>query len=345
MPRRRALRLLLALFTLSPRAAVAQPSAPSPASAERVSATLDWQRAPGAEQCLDAPALEQGVEMRLARRVFVQAEPQTRPTSPAVRIRGRIAPRPGAGFHAELELETLDGESLGRRELETHAEHCSALDESLALVVALMVDIPPEKLPARPVAPAPRAFTPIAVPKTTHAPREPWQVEVTLLGTFGIGLLPEPAVGVRAGVGVAPPAFWLTELEATYWPAQERERGGVGTELGLMTLGLFVCPLTFESGWLGLRICAGQELGRVHAAGFGFDRDREHARLFFDAGARLRGVLRLTGALELRAGIGVALPFSRDRFVYAERDGSHPELFQVAPVVGTGELGLGLHFD
>jgi hypothetical protein len=243
----------------------------------------------------------------------------------------------------------LDGEPLGRRELETHAEHCSALDESLALVLALMVDIPPERLPARPAptpAPVPpRPATRIAVPKATHAPREPWRVEATLLGTLGIGLLPEPALGARLGIGVEPPAFWLTELEATYWLTEQREQAGVGTELGVMTLGLFVCPLAFDSGRVGLRACAGQAIGRIRAAGFGFDRDREHVRVFYDLGARLRGVLRLAGPLALRVGVGLAVPLSRDRFVYAERDGTHPELFQVSPVVGTGELGLGLHFD
>src|SRR5262245_1336769 len=107
--------LFVVLCVLPSSTALAQPAAPS----ERVAATFDWQRAPGAEECIDAPVLEQGVEIRLARRVFVSAREATA-SRVAVRVKGRIEPRAGSGFHAVLELETLDGTSLGRRELETN---------------------------------------------------------------------------------------------------------------------------------------------------------------------------------------------------------------------------------
>ena len=91
------------------------------------------------------------------------------------------------------------------------ASHCSALDDSLALSVALLVDQPPDpEPPASPTEPAgPPALappaappapsklpTPITSPADVSAPREPWQLRFGVAVAAGWGVLPaiEPAL-------------------------------------------------------------------------------------------------------------------------------------------------------
>lgn len=321
-------------------------ASPAVAADAHVTARLEWQRAAGAEDCIASDALERGVEARLARSVFVQSG------SSDVIVHGAIEPRPGSGFRARLEMVTPSGQSLGTREIETTAPHCSALDDSLALVVALMVDVPPEELPpaelphAQPPPaprPAPRPSTPIAVPRATHAPRAPWRFEADANMALGFGMLPDPAAGIAASLAIEPPSFVLTELEGRFWFPQSVETGGAGADFSLVSVGLFLCPLAFGDP-LTVRVCAGQEVGRIGVSGFGFDHNRDRAPLVYDLGAFLRASLPLTGLLGIQGRLGAAVPFSRDRFVYSAADGSKVELFRAWLVLAAAELGIELHF-
>ena len=109
---------------------------PTRAEAPAPTATLDVNRAEGAESCLEATALQTAVERRLERSVFVP------PGRSAVGVKLHFERRADRTFVAEVELLDRHGTPLGRRELKTRAAHCSALDDSLALVVALLVDSP-----------------------------------------------------------------------------------------------------------------------------------------------------------------------------------------------------------
>ncbi len=78
------------------------------------------------------------VEFRLQRRAFRRDRPAT--------LYVRIAlhkKKADANWSADISTRDAAGSFLGTRSLITNAAHCSALDDSLALVVALLVDAPP----------------------------------------------------------------------------------------------------------------------------------------------------------------------------------------------------------
>jgi hypothetical protein len=299
-----------------------------------VTASFDWKRGPGADSCIDADTLGREVERRLARPVLVPKR------SADLVIDGTLS-RGSPGWHAKLVLRRADGTALGRRDLTTLAEDCSSLDESLALVVALMVDIPRSDI--EPAEPAPVAKPRgVVVPAETYAPRRPWHFDVAVLPVVAVGIAPKPVPGGRVLLSLTPPSFARFELEASgYLSARaDAEREGAGSDFQAATVGVFVCPLALG----GLSLCGGQVLARLAAAGFGFDQSFQQSRLAAAVGVRGRLELPLVGPLSLRAGLGADGFVWRDRFFYTRADGSKSQLFRVAPLVGSAEVGFGLSF-
>jgi hypothetical protein len=322
-------------------AAAAVAVAPGARAATRapVHAALDWHRLPGGESCSDAATLERAVESRLGRKIFVSH------ASADVVVVARVGPaRRGTGWVADLELRTADGQVIGTRELTTADRSCSALDPSVALVVALMVDIPKSDLP-RP-APTPRAPrqekpTPIRLPAE---PARSWRVKVELAGSAVAGVLPGVIAGANLGWGLKPPGWPLIQIDASLYPKAEVERDGLGTRFSFASVGLDLCP--FE--WEGLRArvwgCLRQRLGQITGDGFGFSENLRQSRAFYGVGLGAGAAFRLTGPFELVAGVGAEAPITRDRFTYLDAVGHTVQLFRMAPIFGSTELGLGLSF-
>ncbi len=292
---------------------------------------------------MDAQALRSAVESRLGRRVFVPRKQAD------VVVRGRLeVARGGDGWTADLALESGAGQPMGKRTLSTHADDCSALDASLALIVALMIDIPREELPAPPTTappPPPAAHTTtIQLPRETPAPRRPWGFEADGRGVGALGLMPGVALGVGVGVGVEPPGFWFTELDGDLWMTRrvDSSSGGSGSRFSLQSVSLYLCPLALGSFRLRFRACVGQRVGRLVADGFGFDENRREPRVVYNPGMRARLTVGLVGPLVLGAGLGLEVPLARDRFTATRASGASEELFRMAPVVGTAEVVLGV---
>ena len=228
-------------------------------------------------------------------------------------------------FGAHIVLRSADGREFGTRDLGTTAPHCSALDDSLVLAIALMVDLSESELPHRASSPAPvepvrpRRPTPIELPPRTHAPRQPWHLRAGVLASVAAGLLPGFAAGGVLSVGVEPPSFWLTELDVALWQERENAAGDEGARFSLVGLGLYLCPIGLGPQASRLAFCAGQELGRLRATGFGFDRNGDRTLLVYDLALRGRFSQRLAGPLRLLAGAGARFPLSRERFVAGSR--------------------------
>src|SRR4051812_48197268 len=245
---------------------------------------LDYERDAGAAQCLDPTALARAVEQRLGRSVFVpvqQAELQAR-------VRAR---RAAHGFRIDVELFDRADHSLGKRQLRTSARHCSALDDSLSLVLSLAADVAvapePDAAPAAALAEAPLPLaleTPIDVPASSSAPRAGWQLAPALGVLVGGGMLPGVGLGGAFELELRPPSFWSLWLRAALW--QPRRLGAAqGVELSAQTLELGVCPWLFELSGIESRLCAQQSIGRMAMQGFGFDRDQSGSGPSFALGA------------------------------------------------------------
>jgi hypothetical protein len=310
---------------------------------------LSVQQGEGTEACMSSSQLQQGVEKRLKRQVFVDAE------HAALRL-AVIFSKAGADTEARIELASIDGTPRGTRSLVT-SNHCSALDDSLALSVALLVDQPPDPEPdaAPPAAPvatgeapssAPPAAplrerppTPITIPADVAAAREPWHARFGVVGAGAWGVLPGIRPALALYLKLVPPHFLPVLLQGEgFWPATAERDGSSGARFHLFRAGLALCPALYESPVLSSSLCFGQKVGWLTVEGYGFDHDRRERRLSFALSAGGEGRLRLFAPVSLRGYVGAEVPLARDRFASGGRDSVR--LFEPTPVALLGEIGL-----
>jgi hypothetical protein len=327
-----ACRVLVSGLLASPFAA-AQPAAePAPALL-----ALDYQRGAGAAQCLEPAALVRAVEQRLGRSVFVPAQQAD--------LQARVrAQRAAHGFRIDVELLAGTGRSLGKRQLSTRARHCSALDDSLALVVSLAADQAVSPAPDRAPAleqlapPAPVALqTPIEVPASSYAPRASWQLAPAFGVLAAAGLLPGAGLGGAFELELRPPAFWALWFRAALWKPQRRG-AAQGVELSAQTLELGVCPWLFELAGVTSRLCAEQSIGRMAMQGFGFDRDQSGSGASFALGVT-ESLRHHFGDWFISVSGSLLAPLVQRRYFYV--DGGDIVLHDPAPVWAFGSLSFG----
>lgn len=315
--------------------------APPAKADEAAAARLEVLQRRGAETCLSAGALAANVERRLGRAVF-----ERRPAELSVRV---VFEQRSGAWQARVELDDARG-PLGVRELSTSAAHCSALDDSVSLVVALLVDTPPEREPA-PEAPLPApapapAPTPIRVPEETFAPRAALELEPVIRGLVGYGQLPELDVGAEVGLFLAAPRWPRVFVRLQVFRPREVELGArsAGAELGSERVGLELCPFGTRAGSVELWGCAGQRVGRLWAAGFGFDRNLRSNRFSYALSAGVEAAAALAGPLRASAGVRAEIPLTRDDFGVRPRGGDAVVLFRPEPFALELAIGLGGRF-
>ena len=316
------------------------------------SAQLELRRGPGTERCLDRESLARAVEARLRRPAFRADVPAT------LRLKIEMA-RAGSSWSASLTLHDGAGAFLGRRSLVTEAADCSALDESLALVVALLVDAPPapasapvlataEIEPATP-APYPDAKAPaigearsIYLPRDTPAPREPWRLRLSGGASGAIGMLPGFAPGAELGFGAKGPRLPELRLFGGWYVEREQRRAGsdAGARFDVGYLGLEVCPLEHEAGIAEWFLCAGQSLAYLRVAAFGFDENLSSRHLIYSLLVRGGVQMGLTTRWAVRLGIRAELPLTRGAFNYGTSEGQQQDLFRANPIAAVLDLGL-----
>jgi hypothetical protein len=319
-------------------------------------ALLEVARGSGTESCMDGKALERAVERRLTRPVFGGGD---------VRVSLRFERRERT-FTAELVLFDRHGTALGRRELKTRAAHCSALDDSLALVVALLVDSPEAREQAGAAATAaaaagPASSTPsadggsskvasepprvsVTIPPDVLAAREPFRVQVGASLAVLVGPLPGVALGPELLLAVRPPHFIELRLRPSFFPEREvsEPSPGRGGRLSLVQVALDLCPLEHAASRVRLSGCLGQSVGWVRGEGFGYLHNSETGSLVYSLGAGASALIALAGPLGLRVGLEAALPLSHDTYVSQAVGGVTTEVFRAAPVTGMLAVGLAL---
>jgi hypothetical protein len=349
------MRRLLRPFASALALAFALASGARPAAAEpRPSSSLGWARLAGAEACMGARDLALAVEQRLGRTVFVS------PAEADVLIEGRIEPAPAGqppGFHAHITLSNAAGAVLGTRDLDGSGVACRALDEQIALVVALLID-PEAALAPRPPPPAAprvvveRVYVPVPAPAPPPPPREPWREALAIAPTFALGLLPGAAFALSLRGEITPPNLFPVEiggavfLEARAVPAGAASPSSKGVVLSLSYGMLGLCPLRWASGGTRLAACTELEVGALRAVGYGFTSGSGVGQEQPIVQASLAGRLtqRIVGPLELGLGLGLVVPLHPVSIYYVDAAGAQEELFRTGAVAGTLDAGLGVGF-
>ena len=306
-------------------------------------AVLSVERGPGAEACLDEAHLKRSVERRLKRRVFVTD------ADASLRLRVGFTVHDGE-TEARIELSSIDGTPRGTRSLVTTG-HCSALDDSLALSVALLVDEPPDPVEPKPVEataagtsaakpPAPPSpIRVITIPPDVEAPREPWHVRFGAGAKGAWGSLPGVRPAAVFSLGIVPRDFAPILLQAeAYWPASSARNATSGARFHLLRAALAVCPPLWSRPNAELGLCIGQQLGWLTVEGYGFDHDATEQRLGYALTLGGEGRLRLFPPVSIRGYWGAEVPLVRDRFTSGGRNAE--ELFQPSPIALVAEIGL-----
>lgn len=296
-------------------------------AAASASYELHWRRAPGAEACVGARELADAVGARVGRPVF------DGPGDAVGLIDGLVRPTDG-GWHVTLAIVGPDGASRGTRELELDGADCRAIDESLTLVLALIVD------PDAAWGPEP-AVSRSAVRPAAPATPAPWRADAILTGAAARGVLPGTTIGARIVLGVDPPRMWPIALGMSWWsPELEDVAGGQSVELRRWQAGLSLCSPTVSVGPATVAGCGGGQVARVHARGMGWNANREArttlglaaltGRATVDVGGPVFAVLEVEGELAL----------VRPRFL----DDAEEVVYQVSPVSAFGAVGMGVRF-
>lgn len=310
---------------------------------------LSVQQGSGAEACMGSEQLRRGVEKRLKRRVFVE------PAEASLRL-VVIFSRSAADTEARIELASIDGTPRGTRSLVTSG-HCSALDDSLALSVALLVDQPPEPEPEvqppppasvadAPASPPPPVTprrtappTPIAIPPEVAAPRAPWHAHFGVSAVAAWGVLPAIRPAFALYLKLVPRNFVPITLQGEgFWPATAERDASSGARFRLFRAGLAVCPALHERPDVALSLCVGQKVGWLTVEGYGFDHDHQERRINYALVAGGEGRLRLVAPVSVRGYLGAEVPLARDRFTSSGRNAT--ELFEPTPLAILGEIGV-----
>ena len=291
---------------------------------------LRWTRGPGAEACIDAPALIAAVETRLGYHVFGE-------TDAAVIIEAHVQPK-ASGWHVAIAVRRSDGTLLGMRELDERLADCRVLDEALVLMIALIVD--PDAATREP----PPIVPPVTPPRPPpiQRPSPPWLFEASAgIATAGL-LLPGASIGAGACFSIDAPGLPAVLIRGTWWLEDELRNRNQGSSLNLVTGGVAVRVPVPVSGDL-FSISGGIELGRMAGDGFGFDRSDHASAMVAYLTVEPTITVKLAPRLLLSAMVGAWVPLVRPRFVYDEA-GQTMLLYQPAPIAFIGQAGLAVPF-
>jgi hypothetical protein len=209
---------------------------------------LNWVRLPDAETCLSSGQLAARVEARIGRVLFVT------PDEADVWIDGFVRKGAVQGWDVTLDVSDPDGRVLGKRDMHFDGAECAAIDEGVALVIAVTLypntgltegGVPLDAgvaggldslFGAEPVDPDPATLPDAATPPASTgegakqaapargaadegAPVDSsravrWSVAVDAAPTIGFGQLPDASLGLAAHVQITPPGVWPIELGA-----------------------------------------------------------------------------------------------------------------------------------
>lgn len=305
-------------------------------------------RAPGAESCVGPIPLSEAVARKLGREAFAK------PSRASLAIEGRATRAdPGGLWLVTLTVRSNAGEVQGVRELRSAEPDCRALDEEIALVIALLIEpgalLGAAPKPAGPVAqdapapeaPAPRAPAPAPAPE---APPQPWRLDAEAGVIGSLGLLPGTvAGGVAVRAHVVPPGWPALEIGGAFWPPRTTGAPvGAAVSLGWGSLG--VCPVGVEEESYRLRLCLGGVVGAMVADSIGLSPAARKAQAIFGVAAELRFRRRIVGPLAASAGVGVLYPTVRPQFYYLDTSGAQQDVFQPGSFAGTLDVALNLSF-
>ncbi len=235
-------------------------------------------------------------------------------------------------------LETESQGARGTRLIEGRS--CRALGDIVVLILAWMIqpELSSDSTPTPVAQPDREAAKPRPARVVTAPTTSAWVL--SLRGSGDLGSLPKPALGGLLAVGYRSGHFQLS-LQSSYFPHSRGEIPSVagyrvtGGDFSLLAFSLLSC---LEPTWVRVALCAGPELNREQASGFGVSSPKTGVKSWFSLTGGLRSALRLSEKLWLEASAELVVPTLREEFVLESVGVVH----RPAAVSARTSLGLGL---
>lgn len=308
------------------------------------SATLE-QVSSNEANCATSAGLTAAVEQRLQRRVFVSGAPAD------LKVRVSYAFQQ-QHWTAQVELLTARDQHLGLRRIASQNENCASLADSLALVIALMVDITRADVDARATAASDTEPTLVQVPlsppakkpsnTSTPSPRIPsWSSVVFVGGAMNLGQLPNVGFGARAATELRHRSAWSIKAGVSaFFPNTLDDGANARARYSLQAADLAACRSAVDHRLFDVALCLGSSLGIQRAAGTGYRVDRVQRAPQVTPFARVDSSWWPTSHVGVRVSLGLGAPIIRGRTYATRADGSTAFLHEPALVVPELHAGI-----
>jgi hypothetical protein len=234
--------------------------------------------------------------------------------------RGTVTRSDGVRFVLQMQID-----AAGSSETKTlEADDCATLADAYAVVVAFAIDPSAQARDARTEGraaptPEPEVEPPHSAPPTPRPPSTIRGVVGPILAG-GAGMLPFPAIGVGARIGIESRLWW--ELAGTYWPDRPVSvTVDPGTTVGGHVSFGFLEPgacLPFVRG--ALAACLGAELGLMPGKGTEAPRVGSGSSWWVAPTAGVAARVRIAHVLDLGLRLDVGVPILRPSFVVKDID-------------------------
>ena len=332
--------------------------AASSAHAESKPSSLSWVRLDGADGCITTQALARAVEGRLGHSVFVS------PSEAELSVEGRVGPvtgDPAVKWRATVTLRGKDGAALGSRTMDAGEATCAALDDKLALAIALMIDPdalsrkdPPKDPPPKdpppndpPKDPPPKIiYVPVPTPPPpAPPPKIPWEVEPTAGVGMVVGLTPQIGFAVIGAATVQTPIRFVGFRVSGQFVFPNGVDLPVGrAEVWLAKGSASFCPLVGEAGRFYPRACVGGSLAVFHASGEGLTTSRSGDSLILDGHVEVLASYRIVGPLVVGLDAMLGVNLIRGEVSYTDSSGAVLVPYRTGLFSFTGGAFVGMHF-
>jgi len=302
-------------------AALARAAAAAAPVEDAPSVRLEW-TAP--VECIDGAALAAAVSGQLGRPAFADSG------DTELVARGRVEKSDSGRHRAEVVLSTRGGERLGVRMLDSDNNDCHSLDEALAVMLAIILNVRRADVPA-----LAREAPPLPPP-----PPPRWRPRAGAGAGVVFGLLPEAGIETAVSAGLMRGGRLEPGIDLAWDWAGEAPAAEGRLRVQAASVRLAIAPVVFgrSRGDLRLRLSAGG--GPMWATASGFAEVFSQTRLVVEGRIGLQAGVRVAGPVWVQIGAEAGWLPIRPTFAVRNADGSLDPLFEPRSVIATVGAGL-----
>lgn len=284
---------------------------------------LRWRAAEG---CIDEATLAATVERTLDQPVFHGQN------AIAATLDGDLA-KSETGWAAKIVLRGVeDDKVVAERTIGTTSDDCSRLDDSIAVVVAMMVDGVREQ-----ATPAPLRVPP-APPRVSSRAPSSITGHVEAGAALAVGLLPDASAGAYVHADVAS-RRWSIGLTGYGWSASNAMALGSGARISAWTGTVEACGAPLSTTRFALHACVALGAGFTDATPIALSGGSEQRLPIMFDGVTLGFDVRIAGPVWLRSRASLWNPFVVPSYYFQSADGARHDLpgpWVIDPVFSIG---------